>query len=328
MKVYKEIVIDISTGETLSEDSFEWEGQVIECKGGGGGSSGTVDFPDYMKTVHGEWLDNGGVGVISAGNDITALIDGAIANSPYNGEIAYDPDDDIAAFIAEFAEFDAVVDALNPLTNWDTYIDAVKVKIDNDILDETAITNATQAHADVLEDRLNSDTLPRFKAGMRDMNAVISSSFTTGQAIIEGFNLRSVADFDAKLRATEYGQRNQYILQGTKDVIQLLQLHISSNESIVKAALDLYRTKAVMKKEELDEQLDIDMKDYQWPLELYQKGGNVLASISGASTTKPDTPSKMQTVLGGAMSGFSAGMMIPGMQIPGAILGGLGGLLF
>lgn len=45
MKIYNEIRIDMTTGETLSEDSFEYRGPVSECKGGGQTTT-TVD-PEY-----------------------------------------------------------------------------------------------------------------------------------------------------------------------------------------------------------------------------------------------------------------------------------------
>ena len=43
MKVYNKIVVDISTGETVYEDSFEYSGPVIMCKGGGATSTTSVD---------------------------------------------------------------------------------------------------------------------------------------------------------------------------------------------------------------------------------------------------------------------------------------------
>jgi len=36
MKIYRKVKIDILTGETLYEDSYEHDGEVAECKGGGG----------------------------------------------------------------------------------------------------------------------------------------------------------------------------------------------------------------------------------------------------------------------------------------------------
>ena len=77
-----------------------------------------------------------------------------------------------------------------------------------------------------------------------------------------------------------------------------------------------------MKKEELDEQLDIDDKAYKWGPELYQYGANVLSSISGSAVSTQKGPSKLQSGLGGALSGAAAGAMLGGMK--GSIGGPLG----
>ena len=44
MKIYNKLVIDISSGDVLFEDSFEYDGEISECKGGGSSSTTTVDY--------------------------------------------------------------------------------------------------------------------------------------------------------------------------------------------------------------------------------------------------------------------------------------------
>ena len=39
MKIYTRVVIDIQSGNTITEESFEYHGEIAECKGGGGGGS-------------------------------------------------------------------------------------------------------------------------------------------------------------------------------------------------------------------------------------------------------------------------------------------------
>lgn len=331
MKVYDKIVISMSTGEVLEEVSYEYEGPIAEAKGGGGGggTSGAVDFPAYMKTIHGLWLDRAGASTVAAGESVNELIHAGLIASPYDGEIAYDPDANITAFLAELAEFKVNVDAVAPTTDWLSYITAVRSEVDTNMLNETSITTVTNAHAAVLDDRLTTEVLPRFQVGMRDVNAVISSSFVVGQAVLEGFNTREVAEFDAKLRASNYGQRNQLVMQGVGDAIKLLQLKMNFKDSLTKTTIESYRIKTVMKNEELEEQLDIDDKAYKWGLELYQFGGNLLSSISGSAVSTQKTPSKTSTGLGGALSGAASGAMV-GSMVPGVgtMMGaGIGGVL-
>lgn len=303
MKVYNRVVLDISSGKVLEEDSFEYQGPVCEAKGGGGGgSSGKVDFPDYMKAVHGDWLNRGGAVVLSVGESITELIQAGIQNSPYSGETAYDPDTDISAFLSALVEFDSEVDDL--VTSWVSTLATARDE------SSTVVTDSTTAHADLLDDRLTTEVLPRFQAGMRDINAVISSTFVIGQAVLEAFNTREVAEFSARLR-----------LQKESDGLELLKLKVGFRESVAKLTLEARRIKVVMKKEELEEQLSMDEKEYKWPTELYQYGSNVMSSISGSAVSVPEKAPK-GSVLGGALSGAASGAMIGASFGPyGALIG-------
>lgn len=299
--------------------------------GGGGGSSGTVNFPGYMKILHSDWLNSGdgstGAGVkLTAGNSITDLIDAAVTTSPYSGEIAFDPDINIAIMVAELANFKSEVDGIDELTFWDAYAVLMKATVDNKIVDETSITTRTTAHAAILDDRLTTEVLPRFKEGMRDINAVQTSSFVIGQSVLEAFNTRDVAEFDGKLRLDAYSQRNQMIVQGVNDMMQILSAKLSFHDSLAKFTGELYRATSVLKKEELAEQLDIDSHDYRWSLELFTLGANVLASISGASSMTQAGPSTAQSVMGGAISGAAVGKTIGGTGRASAI-GAIGGAL-
>ena len=56
------------------------------------------------------------------------------------------------------------------------------------ILDEDRLDDVVTEYSNDLGDRLTAEVLPRFRAGMRDINAVVSSAFVLGQAIIEAAN--------------------------------------------------------------------------------------------------------------------------------------------
>jgi len=123
------------------------------CKGGGGGGgSGEVDYPEYMKTVHADWLgggdsDGSGMSTLSAGNDLTALLDDAVGSSPFTGLSAYDPS-------TEVGEMTGAVDT------YETYVNSI------------ATTSQVETE------------LAKFDAGMRNINAVHSSAFAIGRQIV------------------------------------------------------------------------------------------------------------------------------------------------
>ena len=54
MKIYKEIRLDISSGEVLYENSFEYNGPIEECNGGGGSTTTTIDpaFNAFMAGLY------------------------------------------------------------------------------------------------------------------------------------------------------------------------------------------------------------------------------------------------------------------------------------
>ena len=53
MKIYNRIVMNITTGEILEEESYQYDGPVALCKGGGGGTTTSVDYVynDRMATI-------------------------------------------------------------------------------------------------------------------------------------------------------------------------------------------------------------------------------------------------------------------------------------
>jgi len=44
MKIYRELRLDIDTFEVIEEDSFEYDGEVAQCFGGGGDPQPTIDY--------------------------------------------------------------------------------------------------------------------------------------------------------------------------------------------------------------------------------------------------------------------------------------------
>ena len=119
--------------------------------GSGGGSSGKSDWPDYMKTYHGQFL-----------GEMDAFLNTAQVANPYTTVAPYNPDTDLAAMGT------AVTNYGSALASFDTgYISNAITAISADILDE-----------------LNTREIPVFEAGMSAINATQSSGFVIGEATI------------------------------------------------------------------------------------------------------------------------------------------------
>jgi len=237
---------------------------------------------------------------------MTDIMDAALGNSPWTGQGAYDPDTDIAAMITA----QGLLQTLVTLLSSGTTLDAVVA----DILDDDRIDDAVDEYAADLDARLTAEVLPRFERGMQDINAVVSSAFVIGRALIEENQDRLVAKFSAELHAKMLSD----------DALKVIQLKLEYQRAASTMLAEIYRMKIVAKKEENEVEMSIDEKDALWDLEVFQYGANLMAAPSGGTAT-PHTksPSTAQSMIGGAMSGAAAGLMATGGNPIGGILGGI-----
>lgn len=314
MKIYEKIVIDMSSEEVLSEISYEYSGEVAECKGGGGGgNSGKVDYPAYMKTQHETWLT-------AINTDINTARSG---NSPYYSASAYDPTTPLAAMDTAVCAFNTVVDALDNESDWDSAMTQAKTTIDA-LISNTYINADVDAYADEIDDQVDNITIPKFQRGMQDINAVQTSAFALGEALIYGMRDRDVAKYTSDLRLKSSLMRNELIAKGASEMLQALLTRVDFEKNVAHYTLEYNRMFIGAKKDQTDQDYEYDELDAKWDLEMFQYGGNMMASIAGAATNQGTKgPSKTASAIGGALSGAAAGTAIaPGIGTGiGAALG-------
>ena len=298
------------------------------------GNAGRIDFPDHMKTVHQDWLDDTGTDTIEASGSMVQLMNTAIGGSPYTAMTAYDPDTSLDNMDTAVSNFDTDVEALDPDDDWEDAVTAVVAKLDSTVFDDVYVDADIEAFGDVLDDQLENVVLPRFKGGMRDIGAVMTSAFVVGQAVIEGMRDRDVAKYGSEARLKFNIQRNDFVYKGVETVLRNYMAKMEFRKSHMHYAIEAYRMRVVSEKEKKDTENNISIADGRWDLETYQYGANLLASIGGGTMIPKDSgggggPSTAQSGIGGALAGAAAGGMIGGPTgaIVGGILGGIGGLL-
>lgn len=76
--------------------------------------------------------------------------------------------------------------------------------------DEAAIAADVATYADILREQIENDVLPRYKAGMLNVNAITTSAFVIGEALIWAAYDRDVARYAAELRSKVFLQNGQY----------------------------------------------------------------------------------------------------------------------
>jgi len=314
MKVYTKVTIDMRTLEVVDEESFDYAGPVVECKGGGGGGggSGKVSYPAYMETQHATWL-----------TDVDGYITAAITASPYTSALAYVPDTDLTAIDTAITAFNDIVDALDADADYITFSSAIAAHIDTAIVNTAHIENLVAAHADVLDAKYDDD-VAKLQSGARDIGVAMTSAFVMAQGDLYAKKERDVTEFGKRLYIEAERQRNEMVAVGIKDVIAANMQRVQFEESVTRLTADAKRIRIVAMGEETRENYEYDELDARWDLEMSGYGAAMMASIGGGVATTPRPGmSKTQSMLSGAMSGAAMGGMIAGASA-GAIGGPMG----
>lgn len=113
----------------------------------GGGAAGTVSLPTYMAVYHAwmmdadrsttnkatghNWSATAGVGSMNVYDDTYAARGG-----PYDEADAYDPTDALKDMLTEVQEFETAISALSPETDFQTYMDRVKLNLAEMVAEE------------------------------------------------------------------------------------------------------------------------------------------------------------------------------------------------
>jgi len=331
---------------------------------GSGGSSGAVSYPAYMQSQHETWL------TAVAGLIVTATTGGSpyASATAYDPDCALAATNYIISLF--YAEVVAMTPATDWSTYYTAAaakytpatITAITAYSFTDIFTAGTVAALVAAYQADLEARRDASYKPAYKVGMLNVNSVMNSSFVLGDTLITAEVAREVAKFSADLnfqneqKKLEYQNiQGQYNLGHNSNIIKRDNVIVSHdtanrafNASVADAIMakdiahlglyqalsqittDANRIKIVAKVEETEKNYKYDEQDAIWDLEMYQYGGNMLASIAGAaSSTKGKEVSTGASVLGGAMSGAAAGASIGGPwgAAIGGVVGGIAGLL-
>lgn len=318
MKIYNKIVIDIKSGATIYEDSFEYSGEIAQCKGGSGGSSGTqvsiVRYDPVVEGHHHGHLDY-----------LASFLADAIAENPFVG---YTTDTTVEALARFEAGIFGVGYTLYSFPSlYDMYgkfiagldIDSMYDEIFEDTVNASEITDLVSAEAELLDDDIEANVLPRFQTGMRDINAVMSSTFITGAAMIEDARVKSLSKFSAELK-----------YRVIPIAAQRWQTHLEWNRSVVMNYAEIIKL-YISARMDLENHYNENMsKEALWPFTVLAQERPSLGCMQVGSTSTSEVvggSSKTGNAISGALGGAAAGAMaFPGNPVAGAVAGGFLGL--
>ena len=252
---------------------------------------------------------------------------------------AYDPDTDITTYLASVTDLDTLVNAF--IGTLDLTVASPTLPDEVSESDITSDVANLEAQLDSLkDDRLTGSVIPRFEAGMRDINAVVNSAFVIGRSMIESDAdaeiTRDVAAHGSKLRISvkptdaQVGELNlresELDLRNREFVAKSRQVELDFQRMLTQLVVEAYRLKIVAKKEETDLNNDYTMNDSRWDLEVFQYGANVMASPAGGTAVPSGKKATTGSVIGGALSGGAAGAA-GGFMVGGPVGAAIGGVL-
>ncbi len=275
---------------------------------GGGGSSGKVEWPSYMQAVHHQWLNRGDLDRIS--KSVTGTMNEAFGRSPFEGMIDWVVEDTFGT------ASETLWEAFDRNKNLD--ISALLMDTLDRLMLSTTKSNLMAATSAILDEDINTTILPRYRSGMRDINAIQTSSYILGEAHIERSKLRQLAKLSADIDM-KFIDISQQIMSTTVDW----------NKTLVVHSTEIGRLYLAAHLDELKFNTENRAKDRLWDLRVWEYGAHVMSSISGGTApTGGEESSQVANVLGGAMSGAAIGAQtgFGGYGVAaGAIVGGVAG---
>jgi len=284
---------------------------------GGGGSSdgeGTIRYAPYLEERHQDLLDS----VFGAmGNATTSGLGGV---NPYGSYDALDLDAGFFGVLTdgsgghyELQSFPSLFDMFGKfLGGFD--ICALWGDMYEEVVRGPEISAAVAAHSAVLQDDIDTTVMPKFLAGMRNINAIQSSAFVVGKGLISASHVRSVNEFQSKIRL------NAIQLTST-----LWSRHLDWNNEVIKVYGEIFKLYHATRLDVNRMDMEFEVKDKLWDLGVWDHGRAAIGAMAGAPAAKmgEDSGSGAGGIAGGAMSGAAMGASVGGPW--GALIGGVVG---
>lgn len=278
--------------------------------GGGGDQTNTIRYAPYIEDAHSRFLND------TYNNRVVVL-----ANNPYSSFLEIPVDAGFFGTGYVLASFPSLFDIYGKFVAG-LDIDALWDEMMSSVVDSPQANAMVSAESALMDDELDTMTLPKFLTGMRDLNAVMSSSFVVGKALLYDTKQKLVEKFSAELKWKLVGVAQDK-----------WKAHLAWNTEVVSTYAKLFDTYFSVKTGVSRLNFEISAKHALWPMDVLDYERANLGALQGAMKTTSNTGDQgsSKSILGGAFSGVAAGGMMTGGSpmgmIAGGILGGVAGLL-
>ena len=170
-----------------------------------------------------------------------------------------------------------------------------------DTVENPAVNNLIAAEADLMDDDIETNSVPRLQTGMRDINSVMSSSFVIGKSVIEDGRVKAIAKFAADIK-----YRLIQIASGRWTT------HLEWNQRVVGVYAELMKFYFSSKADVDEINTTFAVKKALWPFTVLDFYRANVAAMQGATVQKKDVAgaSTTQKILSGALSGAAMGAQV------------------
>lgn len=289
----------------------------------GGGSSGKVEYPQYMEFFHWQTLDNfqdqpgsrpWASGIFPNVGDAMKAASSAVGGNPYAGALAYNPDPDIANVQDTIDDWNDVISA-----DFGNFLQETVLDIDAAIQSPEDFNSAATVYQTQFR-RQHYIGMARTNAMFLDIGALQTSNYQMWVGQQESLINQAVNE-------AIVGHEERRDTHRITMIMDTLNKRLASREGIAHTQNDASKSAIVAKHDQksIDQQFEIDEAHYD--LGLFQYGSNVLAGIAGSGhfVAKQSTAQRLMGAAGNGIAKAALGFATGGPI--GAAAGGIMGVL-
>ena len=226
-------------------------------------TSNTIRYAPYLESAHQTLLTK-----------TLAFANTASVNSPYANYTELSIEDAFFGAGYTISSFPSMYDMFGKfMAGLDIEIlfnEAFEDTINGPVIDAIIADEAIK-----LSDDLENEASPRYELGMRDINAVMSSTFVVGKAMMEGARTKALSKFSSSFRASLLPV-----------VTQRWSKHLDWNKEVIESYTSLIQA-YITNRLELDKHnLDVASKDVLWPFEAFEGFRDAVGVLTGATSSK------------------------------------------
>lgn len=193
-------------------------------------------------------------------------------------------------------------------------VDTLYDQIFEDTVNAPEVNDLVAAEGALIDDDIESNVLPKFEVGMRDINSVMASTFITGKALIYDARVKSLEKFRSELKYR--------LIPVAAD---RWKTHLEWNKAVIMTYAEVMKLYYSVKIDVDDFNYSMSAKDKLWPFTVLDYERANLGALQGATKSNSEVggSSRFGNAISGALGGAAAGGLIAGAS-GGAIAGPTG----